>query len=79
VQQQRKLRDAAEKYNYPYSTFIILRPTKRSGTVTNHLLKSRETRTQASRQKQWFFCVSARAHEYVGVITKLFLRHLNNQ
>jgi len=29
VQQQRKPRDAAEKY-YPYSTFIILGPTKSS-------------------------------------------------
>jgi len=50
---------------------IILGPTKGNGTE-DKIVKSQETRSQPSRQKHWLFCVSkyvsARAHEYVGLI-----------
>jgi len=52
MRQQRKPRDAAVKY-YPYSTFIILAPTKGSGTEDKSFTEKSGnclTRSHASRQ-----------------------------
>jgi len=61
LQQQRKPREAAVSVKYyPIRTVRslfqgLLKAVERK---TNHSLESQETRSQASRQKHWLFCVS---------------------
>ena len=74
--QTARCRSKVRLLSIPYIYYFMAYQKKAVERKTNHLLKSRTTRSQASRKGHWLFCVSkqgsARSHEYVGLIEIMF-------